>query len=148
MPKDFSTIPVVVFLGHIDHGKTSLLEKILKKPLTSKEAGGITQHVGAHEIEFEGKKITFLDTPGHEAFNEMRSRGAKVADIAVLVVAANEGVKEQTKEAIKVIKSAKIPMLVAINKIDKEGANPEKTKAELSEAGVLIEEWGEMYPVF
>jgi len=146
MPKDFSTIPVVVFLGHIDHGKTSLLEKILKKPLTSKEAGGITQHVGAHEIEFEGKKITFLDTPGHEAFNEMRCRGAKVADIAVLVVAANEGVKEQTKEAIKVIKSAKIPMLVAINKIDKEGANPEKTKAELSEEGVLIEEWGGNVP--
>lgn len=136
-------IPVVVVLGHIDHGKSSLLEAIRKDfKITEKESGGITQHIGAYEITFEGKKMTFIDTPGHEAFSEMRSRGAKVADLAILVVAADEGVKVQTKEAIEVIREAKIPFLVAINKIDKENANPQMVKAQLQKEGVLIEEWG------
>ncbi len=141
-------IPVVVVLGHIDHGKSSLLEAIRKDfQITPKEAGGITQHIGAYEAEYEGKKITFIDTPGHEAFSEMRSRGAKVADVAVLVVAADEGVKPQTIEAINIIKESKTPFLVAINKIDKENADPQRVKMELQNNGVLIEEWGGDVPV-
>jgi translation initiation factor IF-2 len=131
--------PIIVVLGHVDHGKTSLLDYIRKTKIAEKESGGITQHIGAYEIEVEGKKITFIDTPGHEAFSKIRSRGAKVADIAILVVAADEGVKVQTKESLKDIKEAQIPYIVAITKTDKEGVNLEKVKNELSEAGVLLE---------
>jgi len=141
-------IPVVVVLGHIDHGKSSILEAIKKDfEITKKEAGGITQHIGTYEVEYEGKKITFIDTPGHEAFSEMRSRGARVADIAILVVAADEGVKPQTKEAIRAIKEANIPMIVALNKIDKEGANPQRVKIELQKEGVFVEGLGGDVPV-
>jgi len=135
-----------VVLGHIDHGKTSLLDQIRKTQVTEKEAGGITQHIGAYEIEKDGKKITFIDTPGHEAFSAIRSRGAKVADIAILVVDTCEGVKEQTKEAISHAKLAKIPIIVALNKIDKPEANPEKVKRELSKEGILVEEMGGKIP--
>jgi len=131
--------PIIVVLGHVDHGKTSLLDYIRKTKIAEKESGGITQHIGAYEIEVEGKKITFIDTPGHEAFSKIRSRGANVADVAILVVAADEGVKPQTKESLKDITEAEIPFIVAITKIDKEGANLEKVKNELSEAGVLLE---------
>ncbi len=131
--------PVVVVLGHIDHGKTTLLDQIRKSQVVEKESGGITQHIAAYEIEEKGKKITFIDTPGHEAFFDMRSRGAKVADIAVLVVAADDGVKTQTKEAIEHIKKSGIPMLVAINKMDKPVADPEKVKRELSQQKILVE---------
>jgi len=122
--------PVVVVLGHVDHGKSSILSAIKDFKITEKESGGITQHIGAYQIEHQGKKITFIDTPGHEAFSAMRLRGAQVADIAILVVAAEDGVKNQTKEAISHIKKAQIPMIVAINKIDKMEANLEKVKAE------------------
>lgn len=138
--------PVVVVLGHIDHGKTALLDSIRKTHLAEKEAGGITQHIGAYEIEEEGKKITFIDTPGHEAFSAMRSRGAKVADIAILVIAADEGVKAQTKEAISHIKKSGIPPIVVINKIDKPEANPEKVKRELAKEDFLVESMGGKIP--
>jgi translation initiation factor IF-2 len=131
--------PVVVILGHIDHGKTSILDFIRKTKIAEKESGGITQHIGAYQVEEKGKKITFIDTPGHEAFSAMRSRGAKVADIAILVIDACEGVKPQTKEAILEIKKAELSMIIAINKIDKFGADPEKVKRELSEQGILVE---------
>lgn len=134
--------PVVVVLGHVDHGKSSLLEAIKDLKITSKESGGITQHIGAYEIEHKDKKITFIDTPGHEAFSAMRSRGAKVADIAILVVAAEEGIKPQTKEAISHIKKAGIPFVVAINKIDKPEADPERVKRDLSQQGVQVESLG------
>jgi len=141
-------IPVVVVLCHIDHGKSSLLEAIKKGfRITEKEAGGITQHIGAYEVETKGKKITFIDTPGHEAFSEMRTRGAKVADIAILVVAADEGVKPQTREAISEIKKAKIPIIVCLNKIDKPNADPQKVKNQLQKEGVLVEEYGGDVPV-
>jgi len=139
--------PVVVVLGHIDHGKSSLLEAIRDLKITEKETGGITQHIGAYAIEHEGKKITFIDTPGHEAFSAMRSRGAKVADIAILVVAADEGVKPQTKEAIFHIKEAKIPLIVAINKMDKPTADPRRVKQELAKNDVLAEEMGGEVPM-
>ncbi|MFH1820476.1 MAG: translation initiation factor IF-2 [Candidatus Nealsonbacteria bacterium] len=138
--------PVVVVLGHVDHGKSSILEAIRDLKITEKESGGITQHIGAYEVEQRDKKITFIDTPGHEAFSAMRSRGARVADIAILVVAAEEGIKPQTKEAITHIKKAGIPMIVAINKIDKPGANPEKVKRELSQNDVLVESIGGKVP--
>lgn len=151
--------PVVVILGHVDHGKTSLLDYIRKTKVVEKEAGGITQHIGAYQAEVgnppssfgektsEGRrKITFLDTPGHEAFSAMRSRGAKVADIAVLVVAADDGVKPQTKEAINHIKKAGLSAIVAINKIDKQGALPEKVKSQLSEQGIVVESYGGKIP--
>jgi len=138
--------PVVVVLGHVDHGKSSLLEAIKDLKITSKESGGITQHIGAYEIEHQGKKITFIDTPGHEAFSAMRSRGAGVADIAVLVIAGEEGVRPQTKEAISHIKKTKIPMIVAINKMDKSEANPEKVKRELVKEDVLVESMGGKIP--
>lgn len=142
------TIPVVVVLGHIDHGKSSLLEAIKRDfRITERESGGITQHIGAYEVTFEGNTITFIDTPGHEAFSEMRSRGAKVADIAILVVAADEGVKPQTKEAIERVKEAKVSMIVALNKVDKDQAEPQKVKGELRKEGVEIEEWGGEVPV-
>lgn len=140
--------PVVVVLGHIDHGKSSLLQSIkeLGVKITEKESGGITQHIGAYQIEKAGKKITFIDTPGHEAFSAIRSRGAKVADIAILVVDACEGVKDQTKEAISHAQLAKIPIIVAINKIDKSEANPEKVKRELAREDIVVESMGGKVP--
>jgi translation initiation factor IF-2 len=139
--------PVVVILGHIDAGKTSLLNAIRELEFREEKPGGeITQHLGAFEVEKNGKKITFLDTPGHEVFSQMRSRGAKVADIAVLVVDSVEGVKEQTKEAIKCVEEAKIPLIVAFHKIDKPQANPEKVKRELAKEGILVESFGGKIP--
>ena len=139
--------PVVVVLGHVDHGKSSLLEAIREDfRITSREAGGITQHIGAYQVDHEGRKITFIDTPGHEIFSAMRSRGAKVADIAVLVVAADESVKPQTIEAIGQIKKAGIPVVVAINKMDKPGANAQRVRQELSQHGVVVESYGGKVP--
>lgn len=138
--------PVVVVLGHVDHGKTSLLDYIRKTNVTAKESGGITQHVGAYEVEHNAKKITFLDTPGHEAFSAMRSRGVKVADIAILVVAADEGVKPQTKEAIAHAKASGTPIIVAINKIDKPEAMSQKVKTELAKEDVVVENMGGKVP--
>ena len=147
-PKDNLILraPVVVVLGHIDHGKTTLLDFIRKSRVAEKETGGITQHVGAYEIEQKGKKITFIDTPGHEAFSQIRSRGAHTADIAVLVVDATESVKTQTKEAISHIKKAEIPIIVAINKMDKSEANPEKVKRELIREDITVESMGGKVP--
>ena len=138
--------PVVVVLGHVDHGKSSLLEAIRDFRITSKESGGITQHIGAYEIEEKGKKITFIDTPGHEAFSAMRARGTEVADVALLVVDAAQSVQPQTKEAIMVIKHAEIPMIVVLNKIDLPTANPEKIKGELAKVDVLVESFGGTIP--
>ena len=139
--------PVVVVLGHVDHGKSSLLEAIREDfKITSKESGGITQHMGAYVVEYQGKSITFLDTPGHEAFSAMRARGANVADIAVLVVAADEGVKPQTKEAIGQAKKAGLPLIVALNKMDKPEANPERVKQELSQEEIFVESFGGKVP--
>lgn len=134
--------PVVAILGHVDHGKSSLLEAIKDFKITDKESGGITQHVGAYTIEQDNEKITFIDTPGHEAFSAMRSRGAKVADIGILVIAADEGVKKQTIEAINHLRDAKIPFLVALNKMDKNEANPEKVKKQLTAEEVVVESYG------
>ena len=131
--------PVVAVVGHVDHGKTTLLDFIRKASIADKEAGGITQSIGAYEIEHNGKKITFIDTPGHEAFSAMREHGAAVADLAVLVVAATEGVKPQTEEAIKILKSTKTPFVVAITKVDMPSADVEKIKMELLSAGVALE---------
>lgn len=138
--------PIVVVLGHVDHGKTSILDYIRKSHVAEKESGGITQHIGAYEIEHNQHKITFIDTPGHEAFSAMRSRGSKVADIAILVVAAEEGIKPQTKEAIAHIKKAGIPFIVAINKIDKPEADPNKVKRELAQQEILVESMGGQIP--
>ena len=138
--------PVVVVLGHVDHGKTSLLDTIRKTNVVAKESGGITQHIGAYQVEHQGKKITFIDTPGHEAFSQMRSRGAKAADIAILVVAGEEGVRPQTKEVISYIKKEEIPAIVAVNKIDKPQANFEKTVGELEKEGLVVESRGGKIP--
>jgi translation initiation factor IF-2 len=134
--------PVVVVMGHVDHGKTKLLDAIRKTNVIDTEAGGITQHIGAYQVKKQDKLITFIDTPGHEAFTAMRSRGARVADIAILVVAANDSVKPQTIEAIKIIQQAKLPMIVAINKIDLPDANIEKVKKDLSSMNLIPEDWG------
>ena len=138
---------VVTILGHVDHGKTTLLDTIKKTKVAEGESGGITQHINAYQVKVKNKTITFVDTPGHEAFQKMRSRGAGMADIAVIIVAADDGVKPQTKEVIKSVQAGNLPFLICLNKIDKPEANPEKVKGELAELGVLVEEWGGKIPM-
>jgi translation initiation factor IF-2 len=146
-PEDLVTrAPIVTVMGHVDHGKTSLLDYIRKENVIAGESGGITQHIGAYAVTLEGgQKITFLDTPGHEAFTAMRARGAQVTDIAIIVVAADDDIMPQTKEAISHAQAANVPMIFAINKIDKQGANPEKIKEKLAAMNLLVEDWGGKY---
>lgn len=144
MPEDLKDrAPIVTVMGHVDHGKTSLLDNIRKASVADGEAGGITQHIGAYSVKVEtGQRITFLDTPGHEAFTAMRARGAKVTDIAIIIIAADDSIMPQTREAINHAQAAEVPMVFAINKIDKAGANPDKIKEELSQMNILVEDWG------
>ena len=140
--KAIARAPVVAVMGHVDHGKTSLLDKIRTSNVVEREAGGITQHISAYQVEHKGRTITFLDTPGHEAFAAIREHGAQLTDIVVIVVAADEGIKPQTVEAIRFAKNAGVKIVVAINKMDKEGADPNRIKQQLSDQGLLVEEWG------
>ena len=135
--------PIITVMGHVDHGKTSLLDRIRDANVTEGEAGGITQHIGAYSLVLkDGRKMTFLDTPGHEAFTAMRARGAQVTDVAIIIVAADDDVMPQTKEAISHAQAASVPMIFAINKIDKPGASPDKIREQLSAMNILVEDWG------